>query len=115
MSKPDELAPRPARGGRDWTRPEDYLDLERLRRRSAARSRERRSSRTGSFEPRFSLGMLPFLLLMAGLALLAALIIVIAWPGRQLPARPAARAQASEPGTAPPGWLEDKASPAPAR
>ena len=84
MSKPDEVTPKPARAERNWTRLEDYLDLPRLWRRSAERHRRRLRPRTEQSAPRLlSTGMLPFVLLMAGMAVLAFLIILDAIPGKR--------------------------------
>ena len=89
MAKPDEVVPPPAHSERDWTRLEDYLDLTRLWRRAAERRRQRLPPRTEPSAPRLlSLGMLPFVLLMAALAILAFLIIVAAIPGRRTPPPP---------------------------
>lgn len=105
MSKPDETVPAPTE--RDWTRLEDYLDLPRLWRRSARRNRRLLAPRTEQpAASLLSIGMLPFLLLMAGMAILSALIIVTAIPGtsgyEEAPEAP------PRPGTAPAGWLEGR-------
>ena len=102
MSKPDQLSPGPGTAPRDWTRLDQYLDLRRLRRRAAARYHRLNLPRTQPAEPRFTLGMLPFLLLMAGMGLLAVLIIIAALPGkprpqRVAPAAPPATAAEAEP------------------
>ena len=109
MSKSDQGPPPPAAAppsapsGPGWTRLEDYLDLGRLWRRSSKRHRRRLAPRTEPSAPRLvSLGMLPFVLLMAAMALLAALIIVAAVPGKRGPDRPP---EPPPPGTAPRGWL----------
>ena len=47
--------------------------------------------------------MLPFVLLMAAMAVLAFLIILAAVPGKRYPDRPPPQA---EKGTAPPGWID---------
>lgn len=91
MAKPDETVPPPAHSERDWTRVEDYLDLGRLWRRAAERRRKRIRPRTEPSAPRLlSLGMLPFLVLMAALGILALLIIIAAVPGQRAPAPPKA-------------------------
>jgi hypothetical protein len=60
--------------------------------------------RTEPSAPRLlSLGMLPFVLLMAGLAVLSALVIIAAVPGKQHHHRPP---EPPRPGTAPAGWLD---------
>ena len=100
MSDRDDSAPRSVER---WTRAEDYLDLARLWRRSAARNRKRLEPRTEPERPRFTLGPLPFLLLMGVLAVMAITIIIAAVPGRnRYDAPPAAEPRQ---GTAPPGWL----------
>ena len=100
---PPAAAPPGAPHDRGWTRLEDYLDLARLWRRSSNRHRRRLKPRTELSAPRLvSLGMLPFVLLMAAMALLSALIIVAAVPGKHAPERPP---EPPPPGTAPKGWL----------
>ena len=104
MAKPDEVTPQAVDSRRDWTRIDDYLDLARLWRRSGERRRRRLKPRTEPSAPRLlSLGMLPFLLLFAAMAVLAFLIIVAAIPGKRYPERPPAPPEA---GTAPPGWID---------
>jgi hypothetical protein len=104
MSDKDETAPLPPRPAeRSWTRAEDYLDLARLWRRSARRNRKRFQPRTEPENPRFTLGALPFLLLMGMLAIMAITIIIAAIPGRQRYDAPKVEV---EQGTAPPGWLD---------
>lgn len=87
--KHDELPLR--RRQRSWTRPEDYLDLDRLARRAAARQRERSSRPISEApNPRPTLGMIPFALLMAAMAVLAVMVMIAAVPGKnRAPARPA--------------------------
>jgi hypothetical protein len=104
MAKPDELTSQAADSRRDWTRLDDYLDLGRLWGRSGERHRRRLKPRTEPSAPRLlSLGMLPFVLLMAAMALLAFLVILAAVPGRSYPDRPPPE---PEKGTAPPGWID---------
>jgi hypothetical protein len=104
MSKPDQSLSRPADPPVEWTRVEDYLDLGRLWRRAGRRHQRRLRPRTETSAPRLlSVGMLPFVLLMAGLALLSILVIFAAVPGKHRSERP------PEPppvGTAPAGWLD---------
>lgn len=105
MSDKEDMAPPIRTDQRSWTRAEDYLDLARLWRRSARRSRRRFEPRTEPENPRFTLGALPFLLLMSVLAVMAVTIIISAVPGRyRYQAPPLEREQ----GTAPPGWLEGR-------
>ena len=104
MAKPDELASRAAGSRRNWTRIDDYLDLGRLWGRSGERHRRRLKPRTEPSAPRLlSLGMLPFVLLMAAMALLTILFVIAAVPGKRYPDRPPPPPEA---GTAPPGWID---------
>lgn len=104
MSKPEQSMTPPAELPGDWTRLEDYLDLGRLWRRAGRRHRRRMHPRTEPSAPGLlSLGMLPFVLLFAAMALLAILVIIAAVPGKHYPIRPA---PPPELGTAPPGWLD---------
>ena len=102
MSEKEDVAPPPPRAERSWTRVEDYLDLQRLWRRSAAARRRRLEPRTEPEKPRLSLGLLPFLLLMGAMLVLAVMIILAAIPGKP---RPGQRSESAEVGTAQPGWL----------
>jgi len=104
MSKPDHRISRPADAPGEWTRLEDYLDLSRLWRRAGQRHRRRMRPRTEQSAPRLlSLGMLPFVLLMAAMALLTILVVIAAVPGRRYPEPPSPPPEA---GTAPAGWLD---------
>ena len=104
MSKLDQSSPCPADAPEEWTRLEDYLDLGRLWRRAGRRHRRRLQPRTEPSAPGLlSLGMLPFVLLLAAMALLTILFIIAAVPGNRYPERPP---QPPELGTAPPGWLD---------
>jgi hypothetical protein len=94
------LAP-PKRAAR-WTRIDDYVvAMARLR---AARRQGAELPRTQPETPRWSLSTLPFVMLMAVLAMLAVAIAVDAWPGRDRSQRPMAEAQPT--GIAPAGWFE---------
>lgn len=89
---------------RSWTRIEDYFESM-ARRRTARRSRGVRP-RTEPEVPLFSLSTLPFLILIAGLAVLAIAIAVSAWPGSQQ--RPQGQAASRhEQGVAPKGWFQE--------
>jgi len=106
MKKGDELLPsRPGR--RSWTRAEDYLPPRRSRaipgRQLTARPAQVDENAHGQGRP--LLGIVPFALLMFGLAVMAIAIAVAAWPGRRATtaSQPAAAAQS---GTAAPGWLK---------
>ena len=104
MSKHEHLAPLPPpnRQRRTWTRAEDYLP---------GRRRSRFTPRTDlppGAEPasrsRPLLGIVPFMLLMAVLAVMVVAIMIAAYPGQVHPA--ASPSAAPEPGTAQPGWLK---------
>ena len=88
---------------RSWTRIDDYFETL-ARRRTARRSRGLRP-RTEPEAPRFSLSTLPFLALIAGLAVLAIAIAIAAWPGGQPKPRP--QAGNHEQGVAPKGWFQE--------
>ena len=104
MSTPDEVTPRDVQADRGWTRIEDYLDLGRLWGRAGEHRRHRLKPRSEPSAPRLlSIGMLPFVLLMAAMAVLAVLIILAAMPGKRYPERPPEPPPA---GTAPPGWID---------
>jgi hypothetical protein len=106
MPIPDEKA-------RAWTRPEDYWPPRRPRRKDSGRPAVNQfaSPRDGSdtfSQGRPLLGIVPYALLMMSLAVLAATIIVLAWPGRTL-TRPAEPAPAvAVPGTAEKGWMDGR-------
>ncbi len=104
MADPAETTSQSVDPPRNWTRLDDYLDLARLWGRSGERHRRRFKPRTEPSAPRLlSLGMLPFVLLMAAMAVLAFLVIVAAVPGQRYPDRPPPQ---PERGTAPPGWID---------
>jgi hypothetical protein len=103
MTKPVETKPQSARP-EDWTRVQDYIYLKRLLGRAGERHRHRLRPRDEPSAPRLlSLGMLPFVLLMAVMAVLAFLLIIAAIPGKRYPDRPP---PPPEQGTAPPGWID---------
>ena len=104
MSEPDQSISPPAEAPGQWTKLEDYLDLGRLWRRAGRRNRQRVQPRTELSAPGLlSVGMLPFLLLMVGMALLSLLVIIAAVPGKARADRPPEPPPA---GTAPAGWLK---------
>ncbi|HEU4704433.1 MAG TPA: hypothetical protein VFS45_01810 [Sphingomicrobium sp.] len=106
MTRPADAKPEPARE-RDWTRVQDYLDLARLWGRAGEHHRRRLRPRTEASAPRLlSLGMLPFVLLLAAMAVLAFLVILAAVPGKRYPERAPPPPEA---GTAPPGWIDGRA------
>ena len=86
-----------------WTRAEDYV-LALAQRRTARRSR-RIGQRTQPETPLFSLSTLPFLILIGAVTLLAAAIIVTAWPVNRPPREKPP--QANEIGTASKGWFDE--------
>lgn len=106
--KKDGLAPPPP--ARSWTRIDDYLVHMRSRD-AASRSRRRFTPRTEPEAPRFMLSTLPFLAVLCVLGVMAAAMMVVAWPGRQPAAegpQPAHSVAATrEVGTAPRGWLQE--------
>lgn len=99
-----DLAPRPA--SRNWTRVDDYLGALARKRTYRHRREPDASKRTQPEAPRFLLSTLPFLLLFAGLAVMAIAIAVTAWPGQQR-AEVKRQTEARELGTAPKGWFQD--------
>ncbi len=103
MPIPDEKA-------RAWTRPEDYWPSRRpARSGKPAKSRRRPPGDRG--DPieggRLTLTALPYLLMLAGLAVMAVVIMTMAWPGNRTPIQPAPPPQAVEVGTAPKGWINE--------
>ena len=99
MEHEEKLAP-----PRHWTQPEDYL-------RAMARKRRFRRARqlldhTKTGEPRMLLSTLPFLALLALLAVLSAAIMIVAFPGKKPAARPAS-AHVRQQGVAAPGWFQE--------
>ena len=89
--------------GGTWTRAEDYLRALALRR--TARKTRAPRARTPPEFPKFSLSTLPFLLLIVAISVLAAAIIVTAWP-RSHPTtqKPVEK---REVGTAARGWFDE--------
>ncbi len=100
MKNKGELAPPEPRR---WTRADDYLGAM-ARRRTARRKREG-ASRTQPESPRLLLSTIPFLALIAALAILAVAIMVIAWPGSQ--PQPKRQLAQREQGVAPKGWFQE--------
>jgi len=86
-----------------WTRVEDYLGAM-ARRRTERRKREPKP-RTQPEAPRLLLSTLPFLALIAALAVLAVAIMVMAFPGGQPQQRP--RPVQHEQGVAAKGWFQE--------
>jgi hypothetical protein len=86
---------------RAWTRIEDYV-MPLIRR---AHARRRMKPRTQPEAPRLLLSTVPFLALLAALAVLAVAIMIAAWPGSQPQPRP--RAVQHEEGVAAKGWFQE--------
>ena len=103
--------PIPDEKSRAWTRPEDYWPPRRLRRRNSEKAvntfGSSRQDAGPPEEPRPLLGIVPYALLMISLAVLAAAIIVLAWPARTVPQAPALPVQ-SEVGRAEKGWINER-------
>jgi transposase len=100
MRNKGELAPPEPRR---WTRADDYISAL-ARRRTARRNREQRA-RTEPENPRLLLSTIPFLALIAALAILGVAIMVIAWRG----AEPQSIRRAPPPheqGVARKGWFQ---------
>ncbi len=93
-------APAPA-----WTKPEDYVGAM-VRNRDLRRSR-REPPRTQPQRPRLLLSTLPFLALIAMLAVLAGSMMIAAFPGHRAVASAKPAAAAPEKGVAPRGWLQE--------
>lgn len=93
-----------------WERIDDYL---RPIRRRGSGWRRRLSARPGhEQEPeRALLSTLPFVALLAGLALLTVILFTLAVPGNYSRHAPRQQSQAVELGTAPPGWIDGKTAP----
>ena len=92
------------RSASGWTSVENYV-VALARRRSARRRRETgKPPVTGPGDPHVTLGTMPFLAMMAALALLVVAIASLAWPVHEQPRQ---RAAEKELGTAPPGWMEE--------
>lgn len=102
--------PIPDEKSRAWTRPEDYWPPRRLRRRSSKPAINTFASSRGQDTPpdeaRPLLGIVPYALLMLSLAVLAAAIIVLAWPGRTIQQAPSTPVP-SEVGRAEKGWFNE--------
>lgn len=88
---------------RRWTRPDAYVAA--LARRRTARKAHSSKPRTEPEKPRLLLSTLPFVAVLIALGVLAAAIMIVAWPGNQpQPRKPVAQ---HEPGIAAKGWLQD--------
>lgn len=87
-----------------WTRPEDYLGA--MARKRGFRRTRRRDSRSEPDSPRLLLSTVPFLALLGLLGVLAAAIMVIAFPGSQ-PQPKAPQVAQHEQGVAAKGWFQE--------
>ena len=99
MTEKGDLAP----AKESWTRLDAYL-ASLARRRTARRSRTP-GPRTEPETPHFLLSTLPFLALIAGLAVMSVAIAIAAWPVRQ--PQVASAKPPHELGTAPKGWFQE--------
>lgn len=87
-----------------WTHADDYVAAL-ARRRTARHKREPRNRTTQGGSPRFGLSTLPYLALIAVLAVLTVAIAIAAFPGTQ--PVPKVQVAAHERGVADKGWLEE--------
>jgi hypothetical protein len=90
--------------GEAWVKPETYLEA--LVRTRSFRRAHREKPRTQPDSPRAMLSTIPFLVLLAFLAVLAVGIMILAFPGNQ-PAQKPKPAAAHEQGVAERGWFEE--------
>lgn len=90
-----------------WTRPEDYLEA--MARKRTFRRTRRRAGQSEPDSPRLMLSTVPFLALLGLLGVLAAAIIVAAFPGTQPQPKAPQLAQLAPPeqGVAPKGWFQE--------
>ena len=88
-----------------WTRPDAYIGAL-ARKRSFRRARDDDRKRTQPEAPRMLLSTVPFLALLALLAVLGVAIMVIAFPGSQPQPKPTEVA-AKQQGVAQRGWFEE--------
>ena len=102
MKKKGDLAP--SRSTEAWTGIDDYFGAL-ARRRTARNKREPRLRRTQPETPRLLLSTVPFLALIAALAVLAVAIMIAAWPGSQ--PQPQVRPAPHQQGYAPKGWFQN--------
>ena len=100
MKNRGELAPLESL---NWTRVEDYLGS--LARRRTERRRREPKVRTQPEAPRLLLSTLPFLVLIAAMAVLAVGIMIIAFPGAQ--PQPQPRPAVQQQGVASKGWFQE--------
>lgn len=99
--KSDNLLPPPESR---WTRIDDYLVA--LAKGRTARRRRAERLRTQPEEPHPMLSTVPFVVLLAALALVAAAIAIDAWPGDD-GGSTRFGTEADQPGTAPANWFDE--------
>ena len=87
-----------------WTRAEDYIGA--MARTRSFRRAHREKVRTQPERPRLLLSTVPFLTLIAFLAVLAIAIMIIAFPGAQ-PQQRTSKPDAKEKGVAERGWFQE--------
>lgn len=102
MEQKEKLAS-PESGGA-WTRPDPYI-VALARQRTSRRARGEKP-RTQPESPRLLLSTVPFLLVIAFLAIIAVGIMILAFPGNQ-PAPPPSAPAAKERGVAQRGWFQE--------
>jgi anti-sigma factor RsiW len=100
MRNKGELAPPEPRR---WTRADDYIGAM-ARRRTERRKREPKP-RTEPESPRLLLSTIPFIALLAALAILGIGIMIVAWPGSQ--PRVVQKPVPHEQGVAARGWFQE--------
>jgi hypothetical protein len=101
MKNKGELAPPEPRR---WTQVDDYLGAMVLR--GTARRSRKWQPRTQPEAPRLLLSTIPFLALIAALAILAVAIMVVAWPATQ-PQQTLQQVAQREQGVAAKGWFQE--------
>ena len=100
MSRKDHLdAPTPIRA---WTRPDAYIGA--MARKRSFRRAHGEKQRTEPEAPRLLLSTVPFLALLALLAVLSIAIMLLAFPGNQ--PQPNEKAAQAEQGVAGKGWFQ---------
>ena len=90
--------------GASWTRPDAYIGA--LARKRSFRRRKADLGRTQPERPRLLLSTVPFMALIGLLAVLAVLIMIVAFPGAQPQQKPRQFAQ-KEQGVAQRGWFQE--------
>lgn len=100
MKHKGELAPPEPRR---WTRADDYIGA--MARRRTARRRLQNGPRTEPERPRLLLSTIPFIALIAALAIMTVAIVAVAWPGNR--PSPARKVVQHEQGVANRGWFQE--------